>query len=476
MNCATADSDGSHEVPHDWALTPAGLSEGDTFRLLFMTSEITTASSSDIADYNTFVQTAAKTGHTAISDACGNLFKAVASTSAVDARANTDTESTDTDAFIWWLGGNKAADNYADFYDGSWDHYGRRNESGAWRDSTSVWTGSNADGTKHADYPIGSTTPRYGQPASPHGSPLSHSNDASKTAYAFSLYGLSPLFKVGASPCDSGVLTPAGLSAGDTFRLLFVTSTARNASSSDIADYNSFVQTRAKAGHSAISGGCGDLFKAVASTSAVDARANTDTESSDIDASIWWLNGNKAADNYADFYDGGWDDYGLRNESGAQRAFADVWTGSNADGTKDVLSHLGSTNPRAGRPQSGSNPLRLGLSTATHGRPLYGLSPVFKVKPVGCATADTTDGSYEVPWDWALKPASLTDGDVFRLLFVSSTQRDGSSTEIADYNTHVQTAAKAGHPEISDSCGDLFKAVASTSAVDARSNTDTEST
>ena len=59
------------------------------------------------------MQNHSKAGHSTIIDSCGNLFKAVAaSTSAVDARANTDTEATDTDAAIYWLNGAKAADNY----------------------------------------------------------------------------------------------------------------------------------------------------------------------------------------------------------------------------------------------------------------------------------------------------------------------------------------------------------------------------
>ena len=48
-------------------------------------------------------------------------------------------------------------------------------------------------------------------------------------------------------------LKPSGVSPGGSFRLLFVTSTTRNAQSSNIADYNGFVQGRAAAGHAAIS-------------------------------------------------------------------------------------------------------------------------------------------------------------------------------------------------------------------------------
>ena len=143
-------------------------------------------------------------------------------------------------------------------------------------------------------------------------------------------------------------LKPSGLSATQKeFRLLFVTSTTRNATSSNIADYNSFVQGRAAAGHSAVRS-FSSKFRVVGSTATVDARDNTATTytSSDKGPSIWWLNGSKAADNYQDFYDGSWDSESGKNESGNTQATGcppggggsnrtGVWTGSNNDGTKN---------------------------------------------------------------------------------------------------------------------------------------------
>ena len=38
----------------------------------------------------------------------------------------------------------------------------------------------------------------------------------------------------------------------------------------------------------------------------------------------------------------------------------------------------------------------------------------------------------EVPADWALKPVDIAAGEQFRLMFVSSTTRDATSTDIAD--------------------------------------------
>ena len=53
-----------------------------------------------------------------------------------------------------------------------------------------------------------------------------------------------------------------------------------------------------------------------------------------------------------------------------------------------------------------------------------------------------------VPADWSLKPTGLTAGAKFRLLFLSSTKRDATATDIATYNTFVQNRAAAGHADI----------------------------
>ena len=52
----------------------------------------------------------------------------------------------------------------------------------------------------------------------------------------------------------------------------------------------------------------------------------------------------------------------------------------------------------------------------------------------------------EVPRGGDLIPAGLEAAHQFRLLFISSTERDATSADIADYNTHVQNAG-AGHSD-----------------------------
>ena len=104
-------------------------------------------------------------------------------------------------------------------------------------------------------------------------------------------------------------LKPTALNTGDQFRLIFLSSTKRNADVTTISTYNTFVQNRAAAGHTAIRAYSAG-FRVVGCTADVDARDNTSTTftTEDKGVPIYWLNGAKVADEYEDFYDGDWDD------------------------------------------------------------------------------------------------------------------------------------------------------------------------
>ena len=70
-----------------------------------------------------------------------------------DARNNTDTNpnSDGTGEAIYWVRGEKAADNYSDFYNGSWDSYARVWEDGTLvpgDDQSIIWTGCKSNGTE----------------------------------------------------------------------------------------------------------------------------------------------------------------------------------------------------------------------------------------------------------------------------------------------------------------------------------------
>ncbi|WP_420446311.1 hypothetical protein [Candidatus Poriferisodalis sp.] len=191
----------------------------------------------------------------------------------------------------------------------------------------------------------------------------------------------------------SSALVPEGLATGDRFRVLFLTSSTRTATSTDIGDYNAFVQTAAAAGHEAIGDYSGG-FRAVASTADVDARDNTNTTGAGVP--IYWLRGNKLADDYADFYDGTWDDQtNGTDESGSARSIsADAdraWTGSDHDGTElttqgfpKSLGGGGTFFASAGALDgslSSDGPLSGRTAVRNSSRPLYALSEVFVVGP-----------------------------------------------------------------------------------------------
>ena len=232
---------------------------------------------------------------------------------------------------IYWLNGAKVADDYADFYDGDWDEEDvNKNELGANGPDTSnsdnyPITGCDHDGTEASTSSVSESLGadggdvRVGRPDSSdtdHG-PLSSTSTTSDTSNR-PMYGLSAVFQVAAAPPtevpSDWSLIPAALTTGDTFRLIFLSSTKRNGSATDIATYNTFVQDRVAVGHPDIQD-YRDGFKVVGCTVAVDAVGNTSTVG--VGVPIYWLNGNKVADDYADFYDEDWDEEAVnKNELG----------------------------------------------------------------------------------------------------------------------------------------------------------------
>ena len=129
---------------------------------------------------------------------------------------------------------------------------------------------------------------------------------------------------------------------------------------------------------------------------------------------IWWLNGPRAANDYADLYDGdGWDHTNpVRTESGGSLTYYHddddsefswerfVWTGARRDGTRAGSRHLGNNNgvgAFVGVPYLMNDPLRHEQYSRTlnSNLRLYGLSPVFRVEapdaPYATTAAITTD-------------------------------------------------------------------------------------
>ena len=207
----------SQNVSEDWRYNPRNsggqpiFGVGQSFRLLFITSNDHKRSggSANIADYNSVVQGAANANATI--QLFKDKFRAVASTASVSAKENTATTWTESDKGvpIYWVGGEKVADDYKDFYDGSWDSCSGKDQSGTdvIGGRVVVWTGSTSGGEKGAV--LGSQSPGYARyrisdPVCSYGLLFTTAN-----SNAFrSLYGLSPVLTVMAdnvAPTITGV-------------------------------------------------------------------------------------------------------------------------------------------------------------------------------------------------------------------------------------------------------------------------------
>ena len=212
----TAPSCSSHvRVPADWALKPSGLSAGDTFRLLFVTSRTTRARPRNL-HYNTYVQNAAGGGHTAIRD-YRSWFRVLGSTQATDARDNTCTSGAGGDP-VYWLNGDQVADDNADLYDSNWDNEGSpKTEQGSATGRREVWTGSSSNGT--TDFHLGGGSCVAAGRLNGAGGPLFAGCTASSNYYP--LYGLSLKFQVATAaqrPRATAVRIVSSPVWGDTYR------------------------------------------------------------------------------------------------------------------------------------------------------------------------------------------------------------------------------------------------------------------
>ncbi len=219
-------------VSNDWSLVPSGLTTaGSKFRLLAAPTTKFAASSTNIATYDQNVQGALGSGHADI-QRFGAQFRALVSTPTVDARDHTGT--TGAGEAIYWLGGPKVADDYADFYDEDWDdtsQTGRDEDGNSIRLNScgltgggigafSIWTGSENDGTGDSGKELGTANPRIGDLCNAvlntSGSgPFKYNNSNGRRPKTDTrhLYALSPVFQVsGCTGDNTGVMISAGTS------------------------------------------------------------------------------------------------------------------------------------------------------------------------------------------------------------------------------------------------------------------------
>ena len=191
------------DVPSNWSLSPSRLGEGDEFRLLLVTAAPYAATETALSHYDGLIQAlVADRGHPDIR-AYASEFKVLGSSSTEDARAHTETTGADG-VPIYWLNGAKLANDYGDFYDGTWRNKSPGNyQTGALilgdNQNQSICTGSHDNGRR--------TTNPLGGDGNGHGSCTATSiSTDTNTLKGFlrdiedppRYFGLSSVFRVGA--------------------------------------------------------------------------------------------------------------------------------------------------------------------------------------------------------------------------------------------------------------------------------------
>ena len=203
-------------------------------------------------------------------------------------------------------------------------------------------------------------------------------------------------------------LKPADIRAGGQFRLMFVSSTSRDATSTNIIDYNRVVRSRA--GSAAEISSYARDFNALVSTSSVNARENTFTRSADTEAPIYWVRsgavdaGSRVVDDYTELYAGTWSTGATGYSESGNSVALDAnrfWTGTELGGETDSSGFLGAANVRYWF----FNPaIDSGTAASASTYRIAGLSPVFQVassvpgKPTGLTATASGESQIDLSW------------------------------------------------------------------------------
>ena len=190
-----------------------------------------------------------------------------------------------------------------------------------------------------------------------------------------------PLVAPGALLAPTGVNPGTGLpwAPGDKYHLAFVTRGTTQATSSDIADYDQFVNTEAQLPGSAVAGYAVTWF-VIGSTLSANA-----ADHALISAPVYRLDGELVATNKTDMWDGSL--VAAINHDQYVDAWApNVWTGSTSAGIVNSSRYFGASSVRFG--SAGSTDYHwmdlLNMSVNTGYRPVYALSePLMIPLPTG---------------------------------------------------------------------------------------------
>ena len=488
------------EVPVSWRLIPAGLSVGDSFRLLFVSSLKRDSRAVGLAEYDGHVRAAAAGGHGAVRP-FSDHFRVLASSDGVDARDHTVTLYDDLDSGppIYWLGGDRVADDYRDFYDGSWDSNEPRDEFGDKVGSgVEVFTGTASDGTGHAEGRVVGS-PEFagvllGQPGT-NGRELD-SGSIKREGLELSLYGLSGVFVI-APPSGQAAMLSAATVTSDELTLAYGEALDSDAVP-DAADFEVTVGGVARS----------VLDVAVAGSSVTLRLAERVAINETV--SVTYIPGlhplRTALGTPADSFSG----RPVVNETPVELLFGSGSVLEGGSGSTRILAFeitlaaptdqvvsVGYRDSQEGTAVAGSDYVPFGEGTIVFepgevsrtvtvtvlGDDLEEISETVILRFTGATNAKLAGGAealdavgtifnddarkLSVPANWGLIPEGLGVGDSFRLLFVSSTKHDARALELAAYDSYVRAAAAGGHEDV-QSLNDHFRILASSHRIDAR--------
>ena len=134
------------------------------------------------------------------------------------------------------------------------------------------------------------------------------------------------------------ITVPSDLNPGDPYRLVFWTEGTRDATSTNIGDYNNFVAAEAATVAELVS--LGTAWKAIASTASIDARDNTGTNpgADGVGVPIYMIGDVRVADNNADLWDGTLAEPITNTVRGEfHLGQYTMWTGSDSSGVKHAF-------------------------------------------------------------------------------------------------------------------------------------------
>jgi len=170
-------------------IPPPGLQSGDQYQLLFVTRDMRNATSTNIADYDAFVNAQAALGTTLPT---GVSWSALASTSTVAAKNHVPTTS---NIPIYNTSGQRLYDNMYKLWNYSPLNMPAYDQFGNWCNRY-VWTGSNSTGTIYTGRALGDPETCYGPSATTSWTWFGAPGYYTSNSTAYSIYAFSSVITV----------------------------------------------------------------------------------------------------------------------------------------------------------------------------------------------------------------------------------------------------------------------------------------